>query len=257
MVYCFGTVCWGGYLERYIDIFVTNYITIFRGLLSTGVNYEDIADPRIVYVAGEDTPGPVTEAVAKKLWKITGKKLTLICDKHKYSPDTIMYSTRNRLRVETKKAYPNEPKVYFYFPIDDNVRPEAVTELYKLAHTPEPSACLFKFMVQEGDLHYSAGTRPICSWKDIHPEDWGGYCAYNILNEEACPLYPEIAIPNVAFYVELYKAGYKEYQSSHICIDHLRHKDSHHFKTKDTEMTNHIKEYLLEMKEELKKKGYK
>lgn len=173
MKYCFGTVCWGGYLERYVDIFVNNYITIFRRLMSLGVNYEDIAEPRIVYVAEDDTPNSNTKDAMLKLEKITGKKLILVCDKHKYTKDTIMYSTRNRLRLEVRNAYPNEAKVYFYFPIDDNVRPEAVTELYKLAHTVTPTACMFKFMVEEGDITYSASTRPICSWKDIQPKDWG------------------------------------------------------------------------------------
>jgi hypothetical protein len=246
-----------GYLEKYIDIFVNNYITIFRRLTSVGVNYEDIAEPRIVYVAENDTPGSVTENAILKLEKITGKKLVLICDKHKYTSDTVMYSTRNRLRLEIKKAYPTEKKVYFYFPIDDNIRPEIATELYKLAHETEPTACMFKFMVVEGAIKYSAGTRPICSWRDIHPGDWGGYCAYNILDEEKCPLYPKIAIPNIAFYTELYKAGYKQYPSKEICIDHLRHRDSHHFKTKDTTMTENVRKFLLEQIEDLKEKGYK
>ena len=30
MKFCFGTVCWNGYLERYIDIFVNNYTTMYR-----------------------------------------------------------------------------------------------------------------------------------------------------------------------------------------------------------------------------------
>lgn len=257
MKYCFGTVCWGGYLERFVDIFVNNYITIFRKLMSIGVNYEDVAEPTIVYVSEKDSPGPITENATKTLMKITGKKLRLICDKHKYSSYTIMYSTRNKLRLEFKKSFPNEPKVYFYFPIDDNIRPETVDELYRLAHKNEPTACMFKFCVVEGAIKYSAGTRPICSWQDIHPGDWGGYCAYNILDEESCPLYPKIAIPNIAFYAELYRAGYTQYQSKEICIDHLRHTDSHHFRVKDTEMTETVKNFLLEQKEDLKEKGYK
>lgn len=257
MKYCFGTVCWGGYLERFVDIFVNNYITIFRRLMSLGINYEDVTEPRIVYVAGEDKPGIMVENTTKKLEKITGKKLILICDKHKYTSYDIMYSTRNRLRLEFRKAYPTDKKVYFYFPIDDNIRPEAVTELYKLSYEKEPTACLFKFFVMEGAIKYTAATRPICSYKDIHPGDWGGYCAYNILDEDKCPLYPEIAIPNVAFYAELYRAGYKQYQSKETCIDHLRHKDSHHFKTKDTDMTETVRNFLLKMREDLAKKGYK
>ena len=257
MKYCFGTVCWGGYLERYIDIFINNYITMFRRLISIGINYEDIAEPRVVYVIGDDAPGPVTENAKIKLEKITGKKLILICDKHKYTQDTIMYSTRNRLRLETKKAYPTEKKVFFYFPIDDNIRPEIATELYKLSQEKEPTACMFKFMVVEDNTKYSAGTRPICSYKDIHPGDWGGYCAYNILNEDKCPLYPKIAIPNVAFYAELYRAGYKQHQSKETCIDHLRHKDSHHYKVRDTKMSETVKKYLLQQREDLYEKGYK
>lgn len=257
MKYCFGTVCWGGYLERYTDIFVNNYITIYRRLISLGINDEDIAEPKIVYVNTDDTPGPKTDNAMKKLQKATGKKLILVCDKHKYTPYTIMYSTRNRLRLEFKKSYPTEKKVYFYFPIDDNVRPETVIELVKLSHATEPTACMFRFFVAEGAIRYSAGTRPICSYKDIHPGDWGGYCAYNILDEDKCPLYPKIAIPNVAFYAELYRAGYKQYQSKEICIDHLRHKDSHHFKTKDTEMTAMVRDYLMKMRKDLCEKGYK
>lgn len=257
MKYCFGTVCWGGYLERYVDIFVNNYITIFRRLMSIGVNYEDVVEPRIVYVSEDDTPGPVTKNAMLKLEKITGKKLILICDEHKYTQDTIMYSTRNRLRLEVRKAYPTEEKVYFYFPIDDNIRPETATELYKLAHETEPTACMFKFMVEEGGIKYTAGTRPLCSWKDIHPSDWGGYCAYNILNEESCPLYPEIAIPNIAFYAELYRAGYKQYQSKDTCIDHLRHRDSHHFKVKDTTMSKKVSNFLMQQRKDLEEKGYK
>ena len=257
MKYCFGTVCWGGYLERYVDIFVNNYITIFRRLMSVGVNWEDMANPIIVYVTAEDTPNEITKNAMKKLEKITGKKLILIPDKHKYSQDTIMYSTRNRLRLEFRKVYPIEQKVYFYFPIDDSVRPEVAAELYKLSHETSPTACMFKFCVVEGVAKYSAGTRPINSYKDIHPEDWGGYCAYNILDEESCPLYPKIAIPNIAFYTELYKAGYKQYPSKEVCVEHLRHRDSHHFKVKNTKMTETVKNYLLTQKKELIEKGYK
>lgn len=257
MKYCFGTVCWGGYLERFVDIFIDNYITIFRKLMSLGINYEDIAEPRIVYVIGEDKPGLATGNAIKKLESITGKKLILICDKHKYTERTIMYSTRNKLRTEFKKAYPTDKKVYFYFPIDDHVRSELVNELYKLSKETVPTACMFKFMVAEGAIKYSAGTRPICSYKDIHPGDWGGYCAYNILDEDTCPLYPKIDIPNIAFYAELYRAGYIQYQSKDICVDHLRHTDSHHFKTKDTAMTERVKEFLMTQRKDLSEKGYK
>lgn len=246
-----------GYLERYVDIFVDNYITIFRRLMAIGVNYEDVVEPRIVYVNENDTPGSVTENATKKLEKITGKKLILICDKHKYTENTIMYSTRNKLRAEFKKAYPTDEKVYFYFPIDDNVRPEAVTELYKLSRKTTPTACMFKFMVSENNGKYAASTRPIKSYKDIHSGDWGGYCAYTILDEETCPLYPKIAIPNVAFYAELYRAGYEQYQSKEICIDHLRHTDSHHFKTKNQKMSEKIKNYLIKQRKDLYEKGYK
>ena len=116
---------------------------------------------------------------------------------------------------------------------------------------------MFKFLVDEGIEKYTAATRPICSYKDIHPNDWGGYCAYNVLDDETCPLYPSIDIPNVAFYAELYKAGYKEYQSKEICIDHLRHKDSHHYKYKSTEMSNRVKKFLMKQRLELYEGGYK
>ena len=76
MKFCFGTVCWGGYLERYIDIFVNNYITLFRKLIGLGVNYENIPDPRIVY--NDDTPGERTEHAILKLKFITGKKLIFV-----------------------------------------------------------------------------------------------------------------------------------------------------------------------------------
>ena len=255
MIYCFGTVCWGGYLERYVDIFVNNYITIYRKLISLGINHADIADPKIVYCG--DAPGVAVESANNKLANATGKSLQLACDKHKYTQETIMYSTRNRLRNEFKKSYPKDKKVYFYFPIDDNVRPELCLELIKLARAKEPTACMFRFFVTEGGNNFTAGTRPICSYKDIHPGDWGGYCAYNILDENKCPLYPKIAIPNVAFYAELYKAGYKQYASKEICVDHLRHPDSHHFKTKDSTMSTKVKDYLMEMRVELYKGGYK
>lgn len=255
MKFCFGTVCWNGYLERYIDIFVNNYVTIYRKLISFGINYEDIADPKVVY--NNDIPSAVTENAIKKLAMITGKNLILVNDNNEYTTETIMYSTRNRLRTEFKNTYPTEKKVFFYFPIDDSVRPEAVLELVKLSRATEPSACMFRFLVTEGPKMFSAATRPIVSYADIHPEDWGGYCAYNILNEDECPLYPEIAIPNVAFYAELFKAGYKQYSSKDICIDHLRHLDSHHFKYKNTEMSNKVREYLVEQRTNLKKEGYK
>ena len=195
---------------------------------------------------------------AKKIVLIaTGKKLVLICDRHKYTTEQIMYSTRNRLRSEFKKACPNEEKVFFYFPIDDNIRVEAALELLKLSYEKEPSACMFKFFVSEPTKQYSAATRPICSYQDIHPGDWGGYCAYTIHDEEKCPLYPSIAIPNVAFYAELYRAGYREYASKEICVDHLRHLDSHHFKTKDTTMSQKVRAFLMKQRENLYKDGYK
>lgn len=255
MKFCFGTVCWNGYLERYVDIFINNYTTIYRKLISLGINYEDIAEPKIIY--NNDTPGPKVENAIKTLAIRTGKKLILVCDKHKYTTDKIMYSTRNRLRNEFRKTYPTEKKVFFYFPIDDSVRPEAVLELIKLSRATEPSACMFKFFVAEGAKNFTAATRPITSYKDIHPGDWGGYCAYTIFDEDKCPLYPEIAIPNVAFYTELYKARYKQYGSKEICIDHLRHPDSHHFKYKDTEMSNKVRQYLLDQRMILQKEGYK
>ena len=255
MIFCFGTVSWNGYLERYIDIFINNYITIYRKLISLGINYIDIANPKVCY--NEDTPGPITENAVKKLEIATGKKLQLICDKHKYTTDNIMYSTRNRLRNEFKKSYPTEKKVFFYFPIDDNIRPEVVLELIKLSRAKEPTACMFKFLVSQGTKKFTAATRPITSYKDIHPGDWGGYCAYTIFDENKCPLYPEIAIPNVAFYAKLYEAGYKQYSSKDICIDHLRHPDSHHFKYKNTDMSEKVKNYLIKQRQELFERGYK
>ncbi|MDE6946264.1 MAG: hypothetical protein K2P14_03655 [Anaeroplasmataceae bacterium] len=254
-MFCFGTVSWNGYLERYVDIFVNNYITIYRKLISLGINHADIADPKIVY--NNEISGIAVENATKKLLIATGKKLQLTCDKHKYTTETIMYSTRNRLRSEFKKTYPKEKKVFFYFPIDDNVRPELGLELIKLNRTKEPTACMFKFFVAEGAKTFTAATRPICSYKDIHPGDWGGYCAYTIFEEDKCPLYPAIAIPNVAFYAELYKAGYKQYASKEICVDHLRHPDSHHFKHKDTTMSIKVKDYLMEQRVNLYKGGYK
>jgi len=255
MKFCFGTVCWGGYLERYIDIFVNNYITLYRKLIGLGVSYENIPDPRVIY--NGDTPDRKVEHANLKLKFATGKKLILICDKHKYTINQIMYSTRNRLRQEYKKAFPSDKKVFFYFPIDDNIRPDIVHELIVLAKAEKPMACMFKFFVDQGGNNFTAATRPINSYKDIHPSDWGGYCAYNILNEDDCPLYPKIAIPNVAFYAELYKAGYKQYQSSTICIDHLRHSDSHHYKYKNTSMSNDVKDFLMKQKVELCEGGYK
>lgn len=255
MKFCFGTVCWGGYLERYVDIFVNNYETLYKKLVGLGINHSDIADPKIVYCG--DIPGSSVEQATEKLLLTTGKKLQLVCDRHKWDTYKIMYATRNRLRNEFKKSYPTEKKVYFYFPIDDSIRPEAVFELIKLSNTTEPSACMFKFYVNQGGNDFTAGTRPICSYKDIHPSDWGGYCAYNILDEDKCPLYPEIAIPNIAFYAELYRAGYKQYESETICIDHLRHSDSHHFKYKDSTMSTKVKDFLLAQRADLYEKGYK
>ena len=255
MKFCFGTVCWNDYLERFIDIFVDNYITIYRKLISMGAYHNDIADPKVVY--NGDVPGEAVKKATEKLLLATGKQLILVCDDHEYTTDTIMYSTRNRLRLEFRKTYPTEKKVFFYFPIDDKVRTEVVLELAKLSRATEPSACMFKFFVTEGVKNFSAATRPINSYGDIHPGDWGGYCAYNILDEDKCPLYPEIAIPNVAFYTALYEAGYDEYSSRDICIDHLRHPDSHHFKYKDTAMSDKVREYLMEKRVELKEKGYK
>lgn len=255
MKYCFGTVCWGGYLNRYIDIFANNYITIFKNLINLGVNFADIADPKVVY--NNDAPDLAVENATKKIEMVTGKKLQLVCDKHKYTTEKVMYSTRNRLRSEFKKTYPTEKKVFFYFPIDDNVRPALVLELTKLGRAKEPTACMFKFFVAEGVKQFTAGTRPICSYKDIHPGDWGGYCAYTIFEEDKCPLYPSIAIPNVAFYAELYRAGYKQYASKEICVDHLRHPDSHHFKYKDTAMSTKVRDYLMAQRVDLYKGGYK
>lgn len=257
MKYCFGTVCWGGYLERYIHIFVNNYITLYRKLIDIGINYEDIIDPRIVYISNTDEPGEAAKNASLKLKRTTGKNLILVEDKHNYTQYTIMYSTRNRLRLEFRKLLPKEEKVFFYFPIDDSIRSEAVIELVKLGQSKKLSACMFKFCVEEGAIHYNAGTRPINSYKDIHATDWGGYCAYNILDEEDCPLYPKIAIPNVAFYADLYKAGYKQYESESICIDHLRHQDSHHFKVKDSRMSDKVTKFLIAQRKELYENGYK
>ena len=50
MKYCFGSVSWSGYLERYVDVFVDNYIRLFKELIRVGVNYIDIADPVIVMI---------------------------------------------------------------------------------------------------------------------------------------------------------------------------------------------------------------
>lgn len=255
MKYCFGTVCWGNYLNKYIDIFVNNYVTIFKNLIDLGVNYTDIADPKVIY--NGDTPSVVVENAIKKIAITTGKKLILVCDKHKYTTETIMYSTRNRLRNEFRKTYPTDKKVFFYFPIDDNVRPALALELVKLSRAKEPSACMFKFFVAEGVKQFTAGTRPICSYKDINPDDWGGYCAYTIFEEDKCPLYPSIAIPNVAFYTELFRVGYKQYPSKEICVDHLRHPDSHHFKYKDTTMSNNVRDYLMTQRTNLYEGGYK
>ena len=107
---------------------------------------------------------------------------------------------------------------------------------------------MFKFYVNQGANNFTAGTTAINSYKDIHPENWGGYCAYTILDEEECPLYPKIAIPNIAFYIELYKAGYKQYASKYACIDHLRHGDSHHYKVRNTKMSKQVTDYLLNQK---------
>ena len=152
MIFCFGTVSWNNYLERYADIFVNNYIVIFRKLINLGINYEDIVDPKICY--NNDTPGPVVENATKRLKLATGKTLQLINDKHKYTTETIMYSMRNRLRNEFKKSYANEEKVFFYFPIDDSVRPEIVLELIKLSRAKEPSACMFSFLTAKIQIFY-------------------------------------------------------------------------------------------------------
>ena len=253
MKYCFGSVSWSGYLERYVDIFVDNYIRLFKELIRVGVNYIDIADPIIVYA--NDIEGFTTEEQVQKLYDVTGKKLVLVNDKHKYNQDNIMYSTRNRLREKVRATYPDEKKVFWYFPIDDAIKEEeAVRELVKLGEATENTACMFKFYVNQGVNNFTAGTTPINSYKDIHPGDWGGYCAYTIFNEDDCPLYPEIAIPNVAFYIALYEAGYKQYESEKICVEHLRHLDSHHFKTKDEPMSQKVSDYLLKKRAELAKK---
>ena len=256
MKFCLGTVCWGGYLERYVNVFAENYITIFRKLISAGINCTDIADPRIFYAnKKEEEPeiiGENTEKAIKYIETATGKNLKISKASKSHTDETIMYATRNGLRGAFRKAYPEEPKVFFYFPIDDLILPEVVEELIKLSHETKPTACMFKFRVKESVQEYKAFTRPIKSPNDIFPGDWGGYCAYNILNEDDCPLYPKVAIPNIAFYIELYKAGYDEYLSKDICIKHLRHKDSHHYKTKNTEMSMEISKYLSEQKRILK-----
>lgn len=253
MKYCFGSVSWSGYLERYVDVFVDNYIRLFKEMIRVGINYIDIADPVIVYA--NDIEGFTTEEQIQKLYDVTGKRLVLVNDKRKYTQDTIMYSTRNGLRKKIDSMYPNEPKVFWYFPIDDAIRQEeAVAELLKLAKAEQNTACMFKFYVNQGANNFTAGTTPIKSYKDIHPGDWGGYCAYTILKDDECPLYPEISIPNVAFYVALYEAGYIQYESEKICVEHLRHLDSHHFKTKDKPMSQKVSDYLLKKRAELAKK---
>ena len=63
-----------------------------------------------------------------------------------------------------------------------------------------------------------------------------------------------LAIPNVAFYIALYEAGYKQHESEKICVEHLRHLDSHHFKTKDLPMSQKVSDYLLKKRAELAKK---
>ena len=244
-----------GYLKKYINVFVDNYITLYRGLISVGVNYEDIAEPKIVYC--NDLSGSEVRKAKKRLTSVTGKKLVLVHDINDWNVEEIMYSTRNRLRMEFKDTFPKESKVYFYFPIDDKIRPCTKDELIYLAKQKTPTACMFKFYANQASNNFTAATRPINSYKDIHPGDWGGYCAYNILDEDRCPLYPEIAIPNVAFYIELYKAGYRQYQSKENCIEHLRHKDSHHFKYKDSEMSQKVNDYLIAQRNDLAKKGYK
>ena len=254
MKYCFGSVCWNNYLERYVNTFVNNYITIYKKLLSLGIKKEDIAEPIICYKNEDVTP--LVDAAVKRLQDVTLKKLHLIhIFQEEYSTQTIMYSMRNKLRENFKKVYPTEQKVFFYFPMDDKVLPEIGEELFKLGQKKTPSVCMFQFMVKEGQNTSWEETVPIRSSKDIDPMHWGGYCAYNILDEGKCPLYPKIAVPNVAFYIELYKAGYDEYMSQDLCVVHLRHLDSHHFKYKDSEMTKKVKEYILNQKEELEKKG--
>ena len=223
---------------------------MFKEMIRVGVNYCDIANPTIVYAS--DVEGFNTEDALKRLTDATGKKLILVNDEHKYTQNDIMYSTRNRLRSEVRKQYPDDQKVFWYFPIDDSIRAqEAVAELIKLSKVTENSACMFRFHVSQCNNNFSAATHPICSPNDIRHGDWGGYCAYTILNEDECPLYPEIAIPNVAFYVALYEAGYKEYSSDKICVEHLRHSDSHHFRVKDTTMSKTVASYLAEKKKEL------
>jgi len=171
-MYCFGTVSWNGYLERYINIFVNNYITLYRGLIHLGINDCDIAEPKIICV--NEVLGSNTKSAIQKLKDATGKKLKLtIIDKNKYTEDTIMYSTRNALRIEFANAFPKDKKVFFYFSIDDYIRPETVFELIHLSKQTVNTACMFKFFVKQARNNFTAGTRPICSYKDIHPEDWG------------------------------------------------------------------------------------
>ena len=250
--YCFGSVCWGGYLERYINIFAQNYIKLYRSLIYQEISYDKIANPIVVY--NEDTPDIASQFAINIIKKETGKDLILIEDKHKYNNRNIMYSTRNTLRKEFKNTYPGE-KVYFYFPMDDRLKSDEISkELIKLAKSKVLSACLFKFLVKEDNKEYIAQTIPINSYLDIKPDSWGGYCAYKIIDDDKCPLYPKMPIPNVAFYVELYKKGYIEYSSNKVCIEHLRHKDSHHFKYKDDEITKETKEYLLKQQKELRLK---
>lgn len=253
--YCFGSVSWDGYLERYINIFAQNFIKLYRSLIAQNVNYEEIANPIVVY--NGDKPDIASEFAINVVKKETGKELILIQDKHKYNNSNIMYSMRNTLRKEFKKACPDE-KVYFYFPMDDRIKgEETAKELIKLSKEEKPSACLFKFLVKEQENQYFAETKPIKSYQDINPDNWGGYCAYKIVNDEECPLYPRIPVPNVAFYIELFKKGYIEYSSSTTCVEHLRHKDSHHFKFKNEKITQETKDYLLKQKEELMKKERK
>ena len=85
MIFCFGTVCWNGYLEKYIDIFVNNYITIYRKLIGQGVNHANIIDPKVCYSCYGDMPGPHKENAIKKLEIAIGKKLKLICYRNKYT----------------------------------------------------------------------------------------------------------------------------------------------------------------------------
>jgi mRNA degradation ribonuclease J1/J2 len=113
MKFCLGSVCWGGYLERYINMFANNYIRLFRELISYGVNYTDIADPK-VSCSGE-VIGEAVEQAVQKIKIATNKKLEIVQNKKTYTEQTIMYSTRNNLRLAFKKEFPNEPKVFFIF----------------------------------------------------------------------------------------------------------------------------------------------